>query len=286
MCTVGEAECDAEFFEDCDSWFEHELSKHRSQYTCILCKKGTFSFGTLKPHILETHGTLSDAQLKMLQEAGREVTAQFKAQDCPFCDEWAETLLSKKNPSKKATFSTQDILVSHDQFKSHVSTHQEQLAIFALQRANGEKPPEPASAATSIVQMASAPSLKEDRNLSHNVAKEIESTISIPPLNIGDSPVQTSTKSLPIAAKNTVQGGAQKVRERARANKSIKPETPIRPSRPIPSHPILKERDYNAVKTWTCVSTAKCLQFRMDINLIIVPMRDGWAFIGNNGSML
>ncbi|EHK41994.1 hypothetical protein TRIATDRAFT_175603, partial [Trichoderma atroviride IMI 206040] len=139
VCTLGGAECDAELFEDRDSWFEHELRKHRSQYFCILCRSAGFSYLDLQAHILKTHGHFSDAQLTMLQEEGRENPTQFEAQDCPFCDEWAEQLLQKSKSGIRPLDSMQRLLVNHYRFKRHVASHQEQLAIFAVPRANEDE---------------------------------------------------------------------------------------------------------------------------------------------------
>ncbi|UKZ93563.1 uncharacterized protein TrAFT101_008474 [Trichoderma asperellum] len=139
VCTQGGVECDAEFFEDRDSWFEHELQKHRSRYSCILCKSAGFSDPDLQDHILKVHGDFSDSQLRMLQEGGRKCPTQFEARDCPFCDEWAEELLQKSNSGSQPFKSIQGILVNHERFKRHVASHQEQLAIFAVPRANEDE---------------------------------------------------------------------------------------------------------------------------------------------------
>lgn len=139
MCTLGGGECDAEFFEDRDSWFEHELKKHRSQYSCILCQSGGFTFVALQAHILKAHGDFSDAQIRILQEEGRENLTQFEAQSCPFCDDWAEKLLQKSKSVIHSLGSMQGIFVNHNRFKRHVASHQEQLAIFAVPRANEDE---------------------------------------------------------------------------------------------------------------------------------------------------
>lgn len=148
MCTLGGGECDAELFEDRDSWFEHELKEHRSQYSCILCKSGGFSIVALQAHILKAHGNFSDAQIKILQEEGRENPTRYEARSCPFCDDWAEILLQKTKSGIQSLDSMQGILVNHSRFKRHVASHQEQLAIFALPRA---KEDERLSASGSII---------------------------------------------------------------------------------------------------------------------------------------
>lgn len=139
VCTLGGAECDAELFEDRDTWFEHELRKHRCEYICTLCSCGPFSFERLAAHIQNTHGHFSDRQLKMLREGGRQNSIRFKAEDCPFCDKWTEALSTTTSLISKTVDPTQDIFVTHTQFKKHVAIHQEQLAILALQRATGSR---------------------------------------------------------------------------------------------------------------------------------------------------
>lgn len=95
VCTLGGAECDAELFEDRDTWFEHELRKHRCEYMCTLCSHGPFSFERIAAHIQNIHGRFSDRQLQMLREGGRQNSIQFKSEDCPFCDEWTQALSTK-----------------------------------------------------------------------------------------------------------------------------------------------------------------------------------------------
>ncbi|KAL7823712.1 hypothetical protein V8C26DRAFT_383631 [Trichoderma gracile] len=139
VCTMGGAECDTGFFGDRDAWFEHELRNHRCHYRCILCSQGDFSSQSLLDHIAEAHGSFSSAQSEMLQDAGRELPTSFKAKDCPFCDEWAETLRLETTMEGRASDTTPDVLVSHSQFKRHIAMHHEQLAIFAVPGATQEQ---------------------------------------------------------------------------------------------------------------------------------------------------
>jgi hypothetical protein len=90
-----------------------------------LCQSGGFSPIALQAHILKVHGDFSAAQIRILQEAGRENLTQFEAQSCPFCDDWAERLLQKSKSVIHSLGSMQRILVNHNRFKRHVATHQE-----------------------------------------------------------------------------------------------------------------------------------------------------------------
>ena len=139
ICTVGGKGCDSEFFGDRDSWFEHELKKHRARYRCTLCpsSQAVFTPVDLRTHILDYHGTFDDNQLEMLAEGGREVITHFRAKDCPFCDEWHRILSQKMPESDRAALVSEgrDIMVSANRFKKHLAVHQQQLAIFAMPRA-------------------------------------------------------------------------------------------------------------------------------------------------------
>lgn len=136
-CTVGGKDCDAILFGDRESWFEHELLNHRAHYECSLCnEQTTFSLDMFRSHI-STHHCLSSEALYGLQAACRIDPKTFRAQDCPFCDEW-----TVKGPVDKSQLGVtiegqmadQEFVVSKDRFKRHVARHQEQLAIFAMPR--------------------------------------------------------------------------------------------------------------------------------------------------------
>lgn len=167
VCTLGGAECDAELFEDRDSWFEHELQRHRSQYFCILCRSAGFSHLDLQAHILKAHGDFSDAQINMIQEGGRECPTEFEARDCPFCDDWAEILLQKSKLRSQSSGPIQGALVNRSRFKRHVASHQEQLAIFAVPKANIDENTSD-SASNSHLSAMSA-SMAMDVDISHDI---------------------------------------------------------------------------------------------------------------------
>ncbi|KAL6876103.1 hypothetical protein HDV57DRAFT_510493 [Trichoderma longibrachiatum] len=161
VCTMGGAECDTEFFGDRDAWFEHELRNHRCHYSCILCSHGSFSSQSLLDHITKAHGSFSDSQSEMLQNAGREVPTLFLAKDCPFCDEWAENLLSETTMKGRASDPAPEILVNHSRFKEHIAMHHEHLAIFAMERApKGEDVSNQESTASSDTKMTKPPPLQ------------------------------------------------------------------------------------------------------------------------------
>lgn len=112
--------CEQELFSDRESWFNHELRSHRSYFNCILCDEGGFdSSDAMSRHITTVHGYLpEDGGLSKLVEAGINMPTHLNAKDCPFCDEWGASKVSQGG------------LVKAVDFKRHVATHQEQLAIF------------------------------------------------------------------------------------------------------------------------------------------------------------
>ncbi|KAK3370389.1 hypothetical protein B0H63DRAFT_315449 [Podospora didyma] len=138
VCTLGDADCEWEFFGDRSSWFEHELKHHRARYSCVLCSHGPLQSKNLRVHIVEEHGPFPPDQLDMLQDAGRETITKYRAQECPFCDDWADSIGSKLGINMEEK-SRKEISVNASRFQRHVAAHQEQLAIFALPRATEEQ---------------------------------------------------------------------------------------------------------------------------------------------------
>ncbi|KAL7945839.1 hypothetical protein V8C42DRAFT_45430 [Trichoderma barbatum] len=134
-CTIGGAECESLAFQHRDSWFQHELDYHRSQYACSLCKCGLFTERAgLRSHILGSHGQFPEHQLQIMEDSGRKYPTSFKAQGCPFCNDWSAAL-QEKEKSRFQGIEPQNISVRVSRFKRHVGAHLEQLAIFAIPRA-------------------------------------------------------------------------------------------------------------------------------------------------------
>lgn len=124
-------------FSDRDTWFDHELKQHRSLYACKLCGVQYKAVEFLEQHFSDEHGPHSEEEVRSLIEHGKLVPSQLKAQDCPFCDEWASILSRRRHRADgraPPSIEQGDILVSLTHFKRHVATHQEQLAIFAMPR--------------------------------------------------------------------------------------------------------------------------------------------------------
>jgi len=131
-------------FQDRETWFKHELENHRVLYSCPLCNQRVVTVPEFRSHMRMTHGRFDDRQLDALLEAGKHIPVLFSAGDCPFCDEWADTLrpnmgIEFEAPSASQT-DRQTTLVSASVFKTHVAMHLEELAtcIFATSPATAE----------------------------------------------------------------------------------------------------------------------------------------------------
>ncbi|KAK8123785.1 hypothetical protein PG999_003703 [Apiospora kogelbergensis] len=139
VCT-GEGNCDTKFFGDSRSWLDHELQFHRQQWACTLCPKGPFRGKKMfEDHLTQTHGNIVvDDLLPAFVSMGLRAVDAIPAADCPFCDEWAESLQST-TPLPDST-DLEDVIITVDpkQYRRHVSHHLEQLALFALPRLTNE----------------------------------------------------------------------------------------------------------------------------------------------------
>lgn len=124
-------------FGDRDTWFNHELKHHHSLYVCKLCECQYTATELLEQHIINEHRPYTHEEIKSVIEHGKLVPSQLKAQDCPFCDDWASILSHRRHRTdEQISFGVEktDVVVSLTRFKRHVATHQEQLAVFAMPR--------------------------------------------------------------------------------------------------------------------------------------------------------
>ncbi|OCK77568.1 hypothetical protein K432DRAFT_303903, partial [Lepidopterella palustris CBS 459.81] len=135
ICTFEK--CDVKLFSDRRDWFEHELRAHRVQWRCHFCIRESFhSQDKLKKHLELCHAqNLTEDHLQALCEASKHPVDRISALDCPFCQEW-EAQLRDKNPNIPA----EDIVVvTPAQFRHHVGSHMQQLALFAIPRGHLEE---------------------------------------------------------------------------------------------------------------------------------------------------
>lgn len=124
-------------FGDRDTWFSHELKHHHSLYVCKFCACQYTATELLEQHIINEHRPYPHEEVRSVIEHGKLVPSHLKAQDCPFCDDWASILSYRRHRTDDKISSgveETDIVVPLTRFKRHVATHQEQLAIFAVPR--------------------------------------------------------------------------------------------------------------------------------------------------------
>lgn len=141
VCTLGEEECDSAMFGDNRTWFDHELQNHRKQWVCVVCSKGPFRTpADFKSHMKNMHPDVlvDHRQLEVFMVAGQRAVDAIAADECPFCDEWGETL-KNNTPVPESTGSPEVVItVELAQFRRHVASHMEQLALFAIPRSMGD----------------------------------------------------------------------------------------------------------------------------------------------------
>ncbi|KAK8102087.1 hypothetical protein PG984_015233 [Apiospora sp. TS-2023a] len=126
-CTFGDKDCASSMFGDRKSWFDHEITQHRSHFTCTLCNRPCKDKSATMTHISHSHGISLPEQLSMLADSGRTVPSHFEASDCPFCD-WP--LERRRRRAKVDSLQFQVDTVSRAELKRHIAMHQEQLALF------------------------------------------------------------------------------------------------------------------------------------------------------------
>jgi hypothetical protein len=131
VCTFGS--CDLKLFVDRKTWFEHEMNLHRSTWHCHFCDRNDFiSSEVFQDHVHDKHAqNISGYQLEALADASKRPVTEIKASDCPFCDSW-EAYLRKTFPTKYLT--DKPIVVDTLEFRRHVGSHMQELAIFAIPR--------------------------------------------------------------------------------------------------------------------------------------------------------
>lgn len=133
--------CAAKPFASRHAWFEHELRNHRKEWFCNLCEyTSSFSSATaFQSHLQEYHGEeVTECQLPAIVALCEEPLSEICPEDCPLCNEWAlgirtrELAINPDSTSKK-------IVVTPVQFRRHLGSHFEQLALFALPKHHGDE---------------------------------------------------------------------------------------------------------------------------------------------------
>lgn len=133
LCTFKE--CDLKFFSERGDWFDHEMQHHRAKWHCHFCERDDFrSREKFNKHLRQHDVHASEDQLSALSEASKRSVENLPASDCPFCNEW-EPKLRQANPE---ITQSEEIVVTPTQFRQHVGSHMQQLALFAIPRGHLE----------------------------------------------------------------------------------------------------------------------------------------------------
>ncbi|RFU27564.1 hypothetical protein B7463_g8786, partial [Scytalidium lignicola] len=96
--------------------------------------------GRFQSHVEQVHAVLDVNQLGVLLQTSQRHLDAIPAGDCPFCEEWEQslrTVMEDENTALDPLKNNQSgdiITVDLQQFRHHVAFHMEQLAIFAIPR--------------------------------------------------------------------------------------------------------------------------------------------------------
>jgi ankyrin repeat protein len=118
--------CPSTLFASRHAWFDHELAAHRKEWNCGICSVRTKSASAFVEHAQSIHHRTFPEKLlsKVLQQNERSQT-RYKANDCPFCDDWTVVHDDRNVPED-------EIHITVKQFRLHVGRHMEELALFVL----------------------------------------------------------------------------------------------------------------------------------------------------------
>lgn len=132
-CCAGKGECDLVMFPDRNSWFDHELQYHRHEWICLMCQSDPFrSLEEFRSHIKIKHNEVPVDQISDIIQISQQQLNRIPATDCPFCDEFSQKLRSRKTKITAGVLDPDSDLVDARQFRNHVASHMDQLALFAI----------------------------------------------------------------------------------------------------------------------------------------------------------
>jgi hypothetical protein len=130
VCTSEE--CDTKLFPGRHVWFTHELQSHWVEWHCCFCSGTPYpTREKFDKHLRKNHAdTFIEDQLSDLIKVCQKPVDKLLPSACPFCDEWEDRLREiNKHMSPDET-----LVVTPQQFRHHVGSHMEQLALFAIPR--------------------------------------------------------------------------------------------------------------------------------------------------------
>jgi hypothetical protein len=124
LCT-SEA-CGMTMFEDKRAWIDHEMEKHWRSWSCYLCKFTSDQQSDVRSHLERSHPEIlsEEGEHAMIYITSRPL-AYIDTSRCTLCD-WDNVLTSEGSAT----------MVSRASFMGHLAHHLEQMALFAVPRAN------------------------------------------------------------------------------------------------------------------------------------------------------
>ncbi|THY82660.1 hypothetical protein D6C95_08693 [Aureobasidium pullulans] len=123
-------DCELYMFRSVEAWMNHQLSEHLAVWSCPICRKHhPFPSAQLfRAHMRLDHAAdFSEEQLSQLTTSTKHSLDSIRASECQFCD-WALIL---KDADQLAS-STGDIYVTLEDYRHHVCSHLEELALTAV----------------------------------------------------------------------------------------------------------------------------------------------------------
>ncbi|KAF2808968.1 uncharacterized protein BDZ99DRAFT_343877, partial [Mytilinidion resinicola] len=133
VCTFPD--CNTAYFGDINEWFRHEMQNHRISYTCQLCQNRTFQLRErYLAHVRDQHSNmLEGGEEQLVLDIAKKPLKQIAPQECPFCSDWVDRLKERAVVTGMPSDAADHILnVDPTVFKRHLSSHLEQLALFAI----------------------------------------------------------------------------------------------------------------------------------------------------------
>lgn len=122
--------CSLDTYHSQHAWFEHELQMHRSDWNCSECGAVFGSSEDLESHINKEHDDkIMPKQTPAVVKQSRRPIKSIKPSECPFCEDAWVTADPASGIADK-----EPLVVTLDDFRSHLGHHLQQIALFSLPR--------------------------------------------------------------------------------------------------------------------------------------------------------
>jgi hypothetical protein len=123
--------CEMKLFPDRHTWFAHVLQNHLLTWRCCFCRANQGTLEGFQRHLRKNHSEkATDSELHSLAKGCQERLDKIPPSACTLCDTW-EAKLRELN---KHISADENLVVTPLQYRHHVGSHMEQLALFAIPR--------------------------------------------------------------------------------------------------------------------------------------------------------